>query len=1358
MTHLTKYIPPAIAIDTSFKNLKDRIAKYGSLANMFDDDETVELDDILQQKLAFVVGEPGQGKTRLLNELALIANSKNLNWNKFSLRKRIGNNSLEESIASSGENDEFDISITDDTVIFLDALDEVPSSKFAETVQLLSSYVKKHPDHRIIISSRMHFFTKYESSFAQLNASYLAILPLEREQQKEFLKLSGIGESDISIILQKLRYTSRETIIETPRYLEYFVDWYLQSGHSAEQMSRSDIFNHFVDKSLKNDDESMSNKVAPLKRRTLEKLALVMEIAQTNSITHEEVVSFIDLFKSEAKLILFTALDDLEEFYNHGLIRDDGETISFDNVELQEYLAACSIHRMDKLNIAVFDLAVDRDQRMVHPSWYNTLSFILEMHPELLDQILNLQKPSPDKPGRPEDPDTHKLISGVSAQVIPAEERFSIFKRVIDYYIDNDIHIDFEVSSRLAFYADDIAETYLRERIEPLVEADKHRTIATVVDVIGKMKRIEALDRNQSDYWAEKLVDFALTDFDDEYSVLKRRAIYALEYFSDPSLISRLSSLIEDPEELVRRAYENLCAAIDPNDPGTIEALIVGIRNDNSTEARVSLLEIKSDTALGQLLNAMANDPVFLESIVSHESIFRKEDSQFFKNLNEAWNADLSVAAKQVVIKVFDIDSGYYLDRSDFIKKLVKTIANHDANYFSELLNWGMEADEGRVIFDLQSHLANAMRVSDVELWQSALLRETNDGVKRSLFRIVPLTEIHGNPYSKDILDAARQLFPSEFDAYYDVQNDLQNTHANRVLEEFKTDLVLAKTNKDEVILSRILETFNQQNKRSSFALDEVDAIWDLVKELIFEKYDPATATLELQPVQPDGSRPFTISRFIYLFEAALEFISRTDKNANEYRRKLIALLPFLLNEDTEICLELIGSISPEEANYLLSIYSDGNSGRARFHPNSFVEASKKFRIRGALPILKRFMEESSFDVYLRRSALEASESIQPNEGLLLEVFNKYKDDTTSLNEIARTANSLLILQHNNEDAVKWLIDQIKTSAAKYKERYNGIHTTTALEHELHSGENAKPLSELADPKFITIYLDLLEFSFELLKRGNEWHSYAYYVWKIVKEYFMRLRDNLSFKPLEELELWVVQRSTLPGINYFKEHLVELRRAYAIAINRPRNFNEAIAVANKTHEKERLAVSSHAQLHELVEKAIKERLIPWIEGEARKVLNETHAQKLIRVQLENALMKEGFSPADLKSCHILREPQGLDDKRPDFLIYHGFIGPLVIELKLFSNSDLTGEYAEKSSYKSLQTYMTQYEAERAIFFVLDDELIRKGAYTKKLDRVTKSYTLIDGVSVLGARLPDRKEKTVKSASPKPADSTTGVSP
>ncbi|QQS19847.1 hypothetical protein IPL85_00040 [Candidatus Saccharibacteria bacterium] len=131
---------------------------------------------------------------------------------------------------------------------------------------------------------------------------------------------------------------------------------------------------------------------------------------------------------------------------------------------------------------------------------------------------------------------------GVSSELITAEVREAIFIQVLSYYLENDIYIRFEVSTRLAFYSSPGTDAYLKKCAEQLEKSKSYANLVNIAQVVGSLKRINRL--NDENYWKEKLQAWALLDGEDDFTtVLKRQAVHALEFFNDEALIDELKSL-----------------------------------------------------------------------------------------------------------------------------------------------------------------------------------------------------------------------------------------------------------------------------------------------------------------------------------------------------------------------------------------------------------------------------------------------------------------------------------------------------------------------------------------------------------------------------------------------------------------------------------------------------------------------------------------------------------------------------------------------------------------------------------------------------------------------------------------------
>jgi hypothetical protein len=249
--------------------------------------------------------------------------------------------------------------------------------------------------------------------------------------------------------------------------------------------------------------------------------------------------------------------------------------------------------------------------------------------------------------------------------------------------------------------------------------------------------------------------------------------------------------------------------------------------------------------------------------------------------------------------------------------------------------------------------------------------------------------------------------------------------------------------------------------------------------------------------------------------------------------------------------------------------------------------------------------------------------------------------------------------------------------------------------------------------------------------QGKKFYAYSEYLWDIVYSYFDNLKEGRSYAPLRSLEKKIAEMKDREGTNWFASRMVRLRRSYLSYLGKPRNISEAITKYNDARSHDNKNILSSSDLFRHLQDAMETDLRRWIEGEGAydliltsKVYKakiqeyEKLIQKTLKTQIENILLKRGFQ------VEVLREPQLYDEKRTDFLVRYGFAGPVVIEVKLTSNSDIQGSKIDTSpSYVSMKRYMEGFGASHGIFLVIDN----KGA--KNLAEIQKAFEKIQNVWV-----------------------------
>ncbi len=121
-------------------------------------------------------------------------------------------------------------------------------------------------------------------------------------------------------------------------------------------------------------------------------------------------------------------------------------------------------------------------------------------------------------------------------------------------------------------------------------------------------------------------------------------------------------------------------------------------------------------------------------------------------------------------------------------------------------------------------------------------------------------------------------------------------------------------------------------------------------------------------------------------------------------------------------------------------------------------------------------------------------------------------------------------------------------------------------------------------------------------------------------------------------------------------------------------------------------------------------------------------QKTIKTQFENCLLKKGLRGNEV---NIKREEQLLDDKRTDFLISYGFIGPILIETKLLHRDEVIFEKARKKYKSTLLNYIKGTKSDIGIFLIFRIDKNKKYSLKDYIPKVKDVYEDCDNVEVIG---------------------------
>lgn len=347
------YITPNIE---KYESVDSLIANENATRSIFEPQQELSIKDVLNESFLCIVGEPGIGKSRLLEEILLPINTKEI------VAKCNASNFKKEDV-----NDEYKYCI-------IDALDEVDEDKFFQILVNINNFKKTHFSTNVIFSCRSNYVSTYRQYFTSCEGlHFLEIQKLKKEDVKNVT--SGFSQKTQDCIDKSPKLSE---LLRTPRYLNFLIELEEQK---IECKSIGDLFEFIVGKNIEqalqnyDSNDSLKNKnIKIIIQRILEKIAFVIEIGRKDSLTKDELYTILDGLTGNMSQMLIANVDLL--YFQNKILIDNGEKLKFENTQLQEYLAAKELCRLSNIESAIYDLAVQKDLRHIYPNWFDIIPHV----------------------------------------------------------------------------------------------------------------------------------------------------------------------------------------------------------------------------------------------------------------------------------------------------------------------------------------------------------------------------------------------------------------------------------------------------------------------------------------------------------------------------------------------------------------------------------------------------------------------------------------------------------------------------------------------------------------------------------------------------------------------------------------------------------------------------------------------------------------------------------------------------------------------------------------------------------------------------------------------------------------------
>ena len=787
-------------------------------------------------KYLYLVAEAGYGKSRLMQEIAI--NNKQcfyLDIKKLRTKpldefinekiKKVIKYTTLDNISQQGYYccNNFKLINDKDTLICLDALDEIAPEYLSNFIDSLIDFIQTYNECSIIVSGRTHNIKNLQ----KIVPNYWAFVEIKKfnfDKTRELLKkhLPEISDRNINELFNATTTQSNdffqfhESIIQIPRYLILCINLIQNNKqNNFSNFTRLNLFHNFIKGKLEKEKVALNFIDTSFIIRLLSLLALIMEIKQTNQITKDEFTIILEDAQSDIKHLVFTKLTP-DDFFKHTVLKDNEDIIEFENREFQEYLAAKELTSLENLEQFVYDIAfVDESQVLIH-SWYNSLSFLLEFNPMLFPFLLSRQIIEKNL----NDHYFFLILSNLTNNIISKiddRRKKEMFYTILYYYKMNS-HLPLNNIENTA----NLYNGNGSELLSLLHKADKQSNIRTICILL----RIFPLTYKNNTFTTQNkwrtLIDSICQKHIENKDIINN-GLRALAVFKDSELFEKYSDYlnnITNENKTFVDAYLDSLRLLE-NKELLVSNILYFYKNTDFIfySAQIIVLDIFTDyDAVKMLFKGFAESPIafnnFLKSSRSYSEKLIKLLADVLKNKPEI----ISNLESIILHQISSTDFQYSNNRYFFFPALCKYIAKYNPKFvfnvvkvlYKDKLDW----------YSIVGYMVHLVTVDNIKQTIALFKSDSNkEYFIRSLFNACSQDNqaVYNlrNEYLKENKKAQLHVYPT-------------------LLEQFREKLFVDETHH----ITDVFRFYNQHHKELKDQLEEKDI--NKVKKLILYYLDSA--------------------------------------------------------------------------------------------------------------------------------------------------------------------------------------------------------------------------------------------------------------------------------------------------------------------------------------------------------------------------------------------------------------------------------------------------------------------------------------------------------------------------------------
>ena len=1340
----------------------NQYSKFSDIDNTSSDGQreenyiSVTLNDLLisKNKRYMIVAEPGYGKTRLLKEIIIKAKDTeaffidakkikqltiedSLKKCKFIDKNRISEEDLQKIKAFKNTNNHFNAS--NNIIVCIDALDELEINELYDVIDKIDEFIEHNQEVKVFISCRMHHLKKVSFNFEKLDFNFITLDRFSSIQINNFLNKTLDRDINIKQLFCKSKVSNLSYFLSIPRYLYYFAELLKDKKTDIDDvinLSRVEMFEHFIYRKLNKELQSSTpqSKIDLLKR-ILEKLALIMKINGVSEISKDELMTIFDKMDSNFSQIAFR--DDLiQKLYDRSLIKDNIDTIEFENQEFLDYLAAKELSRFERVEQAFFDLAIEPNILELYTSWFYVLPFLFELKPSIIELFLDFLQKNHTKVISS---DYFNTLLDIEPDKISENLKSKIFDIVFDYHTEHIKWLDLNdafLAKKLYRFLDITKFDKIKKSIDIDENSiDKLSVLATnATTIVGLLIKDNLLDDKQIKYWQDKVTKWLKLDTK-KYKNLHSNVLREIANVSnnDFEWIKKHRFIFENGIN-VQDEYIKACYEIAPNDKFSIDAYLEAdsLWRKNKIDGKNILrhlqeyeyiLEINNiDSMLYALEKIWNNEAYFYKFCSIFDSRIDKDEkiNIFKKNLKKIANIKLVTLFKKYINDLISDNNIHCRDFCNGVYKvLMEIVLFYDKSYINEFIKLVKNNDwltNDWYPFSFVDIVSIDIVVNYLKEFEKAILNIDDKNIRLNLIKQIYYKSDAKKDIQKHIIEKYPNLIYSSIDSY---------AYKRNLKEKLCKEWIEKTEPKQNELITNLFEFYLQNMedlKNCSYYKDYLIKMTSIAKEIL-KNQNPLK-----RYISKKENKYFRIKQYYY--KSCIKFVEELNiKLDQESKDNIFKYLScYGSSSHNDVITKLSINPSKEAIEEIVDAYTNSDS-LSSFGIIQFVETYKKLKISLFEPILLKMLENKKIEEYKQKYIAQSL----PKNILTVDILKKLRKNLPKDSQLSKVYLSLLVFKHKDEDAIdeafKWLENKSKNTQDS-KSRFNPMDI-----------DEENIAFSLTTTKY-TIEKDkeLLLLSSKLSQKGQE--DSSKFLINIVDNHlkYMIKHSNNAYKIILDIEKFLQSNKDIDTLHWFEYKIQDLKREYLSKIDKS-NIKTAIKKYNKLEKEDYLPIASVLELKDTIKDILNNDIRRWIEDEGAykniqelaKKDNNTNAedfiQKNIISQIELNLIKKGFRETDYK---IVREEQLLDDKRLDITINYGFIGSVMIELKLSHNQEAKATTKSGREYnKKLKQYIDGAKCEYGIYaiFNVKEDLNSFKKQISKLKELYKAENKIDIIDI-----------------------------